>query len=152
MRHTLFSSLLRVPFARLLVWRLRAVLSAAGISVSVGSMVFLLSGSESVFQSLLGGLTRAGARTLYVVPGTQTILTGLPRRPFTQREADALERRIPDVEIAAPLITLSSVAQLCGATRIVRLIGVLPLNEYVDSLQDPAGGRRAQAQGTDDAR
>jgi putative ABC transport system permease protein len=103
-------------------------------------MVFLLSGSESVFQSLLGGLTRAGARTLYVVPGTQTILTGLPRRPFTQREADALERRIPDVEIAAPLITLSSVAQLCGATRIVRLIGVLPLNEYVDSLQ-VANGR-----------
>jgi putative ABC transport system permease protein len=98
-------------------------------------MVFLLSGSESVFQSLLGGLTQAGGRTLYVVPSAQAILAGRPPRAFTQRDAELLERRIPDLEMAAPLITLSTVARLCGATRIVRMIGVLPLNEYVDSLQ-----------------
>jgi putative ABC transport system permease protein len=125
--------------SRMLASPLRTVLATAGMAVSVGAMVFLLCCSDSVFEALLGGLERAGGRTLYVVPDVRAAMRSGRQPPLSKRDAALLQTRLDDVEIAAPLITTSSIVRACGRTQIVRLVGVLPLNEVVDSLRIARG-------------
>ena len=102
-------------------------------------MVFLLTTVGSVFDAVFGGLSRAGARTLFVVPNTQALLRPSTRLSSIDRDADVIAKHLTDVEVAAPLVTFSTIVTACEKKRVVRVVGVLPLSQVLESLNLASG-------------
>lgn len=107
--------------------RLRSALSLLGVAIGVGSVILLTSLGEGARLYVTGEFASLGSNLLIVIPGkTETtggpILGGVPR-DLTVEDADALERRVPEIRRVAPLAVGTATASVGGRSREVTVAG-----------------------------
>lgn len=121
------ADLLRFSGRALRGHRLRSALSLLGVAIGVGSVILLTSLGEGARLYVTGEFASLGSNLLIVIPGkTETtggpILGGVPR-DLTVEDADALERRIPEIRRVAPLAVGTAAASVGGRSREVTVAG-----------------------------
>jgi putative ABC transport system permease protein len=109
---------------------LRSVLTTLGIIIGVGAVIIMVSvgaGAEARVDQLISSL---GSNLLMVLPGTGTAggaRLGAGTNPtITEDDADAIEREIPDVEMAAPSIRGSGQVVFGNMNWSTLIYGVTP--------------------------
>lgn len=124
----LYRDLVRFSFGVLRAYRMRAILSALGIAIGIAAVVLLTSIGEGIHSYVLGQFTQFGTNLLGVSPGkvkTAGVSVGTfgTVRPLTVDDALAL-RRLPNIEVADPIISGNAEVSFGGRRRRVTVYGV----------------------------
>src|SRR5260370_30111248 len=99
-------------FRALQVNRMRSILTTLGIVVGVGAVVCMISVGTGAQSDVSERIRTLGANLLLVKPGAQ--LSGAARlesgtaHTLTEDDAAAMRREVPEVQIAAPLLSHSA--------------------------------------------
>ena len=119
-----------ISFGAVRAHRLRALLTALGITAGISAVVLLTSIGEGVQRFVMSEFTQFGTTLIAIIPGKTTTL-GLSGaiissvRPLSLEDADAL-RRVPYVEELTPILEGNAEVEGGGRTRRSRVVGVGP--------------------------
>lgn len=124
----LYRDLVRFSFDVLRAYRMRATLSALGIAIGIAAVILLTSVGEGIRSYVLGQFTQFGTNLIGVSPGkvkTAGVSVGTfgTVRPLTIDDALAL-RRLPNIEVADPIISGNAEVSYGGRRRRVTVYGV----------------------------
>jgi len=135
--------LLRFAATALRGHRLRTLLSIAGVSIGVASVIVLTSLGEGARLYVTDEFTNLGSNLLFVIPG-KTETTGMA--PFgsvshdlTLDDAEALRRRVPRIRYVAPLTMGEARARFGDRARDVTVAGTTAELREVRDLRMQAG-------------
>ena len=135
--------LLRFAATALRGHRLRTLLSIAGVSIGVASVIVLTSLGEGARLYVTDEFTNLGSNLLFVIPG-KTETTGMS--PFgsvshdlTLDDAEALRRRVPRIRYVAPLTMGEARARFGDRARDVTVAGTTAELREVRDLRMQAG-------------
>jgi putative ABC transport system permease protein len=112
----------------------RSCLSAAGIAVSVASMVILANLVATVHRAAAAGLAALGGQVLLVGPSAQTRLAPGSARGLSLGDIDAVRRQVRDLDLVVPLYAVQGLARTDRARRVVSIYGVVPGLERLQNL------------------
>ena len=102
---------LRIAAAALSANKLRSALTALGIVVGVAAVVCMVSVGAGAQAEVSERIRTLGSNLLLVMPGAQNSagarLESGTRPTLTEEDAAAIRRELPDVQIAAPLLSRS---------------------------------------------
>lgn len=128
--HAASRNLLSSAAERLHAHRVRTLLSAAGIAISVAALVFLLTLTWNVYLFVAAGLESFGSRMLFVHPAPDAKqLAKPPRRPAGLAAA---MRRANGIDGVAPLIQIQGALRACGKQIVVRVVGATPAHKRLE--------------------
>ena len=124
----LYRDLVRFSFGVLRAFRMRAILSALGIAIGIAAVVLLTSIGEGIRSYVLSQFTQFGTNLIGVSPGkvkTAGVSVGTfgTVLPLTIDDALAL-RRLPNIEVADPIISGNAEVAFAGRRRRVTVYGV----------------------------
>jgi putative ABC transport system permease protein len=102
---------LRIAFRALRANMLRSALTALGIIVGVAAVVCMVSVGAGAQAEVSEKIRTLGANLLLVIPGTRNSggarLESGTQHTLTEEDAAAIRRQIPDIQVAAPLLSRS---------------------------------------------
>ena len=117
-------TLFTIVVTRLSQHRLRTLLTAAGVAVGAGSMIFLANMTHGFSAAAEERLGRLGGSLLMVVPQR----TGeTPALALSMDDADALSREIREVSAVVPMMQLRATVQACGVSRTATVVAAGPM-------------------------
>ncbi|MCZ6778855.1 MAG: ABC transporter permease [Acidobacteria bacterium] len=120
--------LIRLAITTLWAYRLRSVLSMAGVAIGIAAVILLTSIGEGTRRFVLDEFTQFGTNLIAVNPG-KSETTGVPlalagtTRDLTIEDAEAL-RRLPGVEAVVPMALGSARVEHRNRGRDVFIYGV----------------------------
>ena len=123
-----FGDLIRLTVNTLWAYRLRSVLSMAGVAIGVSAVILLTSIGEGTRRFVLAEFTQFGTNLIAVSPG-KSATTGMPlalagtTRDLTIEDAESL-RRLPGVEAVVPMALGSARVEHRNRQRDVFIYGV----------------------------
>lgn len=117
---------------RLLSYGLGTILAIASLAISTFVMVVLVNLVASAFELTTSGLRRVGADLLFVTSDAPSMMTRqLPRR-LTIADGQAVQRIVPGIRDVGASLAIMAMASSCGHSRLVRLIGVTPIQREIE--------------------
>ncbi|MFB3909489.1 MAG: ABC transporter permease [Candidatus Eisenbacteria bacterium] len=108
--------------------RLRSFLSLLGVAIGVGSVVLLTSLGEGARLYVTGEFASLGSNLLILLPGKTETQGGAPvvntaPHDLTLEDVGALERQMPEIVRAAPLVVGSAAASVGDRSRDIMVLG-----------------------------
>ncbi len=137
----LFPDLVRLTSSSVIAQRMRAVLTALGITVGVAAVVLLTSIGEGVHRFVLAEFTQFGTNIIGVTPGTAKTMGGSigvfgTVRPLSIDDAEAL-RHVPYVTAVVPIVQGNAEVEARGRKRRVTVYGAGA--EFADAFRFEVG-------------
>ena len=142
--HTALRAALRALTANLL----RSVLTMLGIIIGVGAVITMLAVGRGATERVQGQIKGLGSNIVLVVPGSLSAagvrLGAQTRSRFTEEDAEALAREVPEVQVAAPSSRTTAQAVAQSANWNTTIFGTT--NDYLEAREWPlAAGRLFEA-------
>ena len=142
--HTALRAALRALTANLL----RSVLTMLGIIIGVGAVITMLAVGRGATERVQEQIKGLGSNIVLVVPGSLSAagvrLGAQTRSRFTEEDAEALAREVPEVQVAAPSSRTTAQAVAQSANWNTTIFGTT--NDYLEAREWPlAAGRLFEA-------
>ena len=142
--HTALRAALRALTANLL----RSVLTMLGIIIGVGAVITMLAVGRGATERVQEQIKGLGSNIVLVVPGSLSAagvrLGAQTRSRFTEEDAEALAREVPEVQVAAPSSRTTAQAVAQNANWNTTIFGTT--NDYLEAREWPlAAGRLFEA-------
>ena len=142
--HTALRAALRALTANLL----RSVLTMLGIIIGVGAVITMLAVGRGATERVQEQIKGLGSNIVLVVPGSLSAagvrLGAQTRSRFTEEDAEALAREVPEVQVAAPSSRITAQAVAQSANWNTTIFGTT--NDYLEAREWPlAAGRLFEA-------
>ena len=142
--HTALRAALRALTANLL----RSVLTMLGIIIGVGAVITMLAVGRGATERVQEQIKGLGSNIVLVVPGSPSAagvrLGAQTRSRFTEEDAEALAREVPEVQVAAPSSRTTAQAVAQSANWNTTIFGTT--NDYLEAREWPlAAGRLFEA-------
>ena len=142
--HTALRAALRALTANLL----RSVLTMLGIIIGVGAVITMLAVGRGATERVQEQIKGQGSNIVLVVPGSLSAagvrLGAQTRSRFTEEDAEALAREVPEVQVAAPSSRTTAQAVAQSANWNTTIFGTT--NDYLEAREWPlAAGRLFEA-------
>ena len=142
--HTALRAALRALTANLL----RSVLTMLGIIIGVGAVITMLAVGRGATERVQEQIKGLGSNIVLVVPGSLSAagvrLGAQTRSRFTEEDAEALAREVPEVQVAAPSSRTTAQAVAHNANWNTTIFGTT--NDYLEAREWPlAAGRLFEA-------
>ena len=142
--HTALRAALRALTANLL----RSVLTMLGIIIGVGAVIAMLAVGRGATERVQEQIKGLGSNIVLVVPGSLSAagvrLGAQTRSRFTEEDAEALAREVPEVQVAAPSSRTTAQAVAQSANWNTTIFGTT--NDYLEAREWPlAAGRLFEA-------
>jgi putative ABC transport system permease protein len=142
--HTALRAALRALTANLL----RSVLTMLGIIIGVGAVITMLAVGRGATERVQEQIKGLGSNIVLVVPGSLSAagvrLGAQTRSRFTEEDAEALAREVPEVQVAAPSSRTTAQAVAQSANWNTTIFGTT--NDYLEAREWPlAAGRMFEA-------
>ena len=142
--HTALRAALRALTANLL----RSVLTMLGIIIGVGAVITMLAVGRGATERVQEQIKGLGSNIVLVVPGSLSAagvrLGAQTRSRFTEEDAEALAREVPEVQVAAPSSRTTAQAVAQSANWNTTIFGTT--NDYLEAREWPlASGRLFEA-------
>ena len=139
--HTALRAALRALTANLL----RSVLTMLGIIIGVGAVITMLAVGRGATERVQEQIKGLGSNIVLVVPGSLSAagvrLGAQTRSRFTEEDAEALAREVPEVQVAAPSSRTTAQAVAQSANWNTTIFGTT--NDYLEAREWPLEGGRA---------
>ncbi|MCL4771894.1 MAG: ABC transporter permease [Burkholderiaceae bacterium] len=142
--HTALRAALRALTANVL----RSVLTMLGIIIGVGAVITMLAVGRGATERVQEQIKGLGSNIVLVVPGSLSAagvrLGAQTRSRFTEEDAEALAREVPEVQVAAPSSRTTAQAVAQSANWNTTIFGTT--NDYLEAREWPlAAGRLFEA-------
>ncbi|HNE70949.1 MAG TPA: ABC transporter permease [Giesbergeria sp.] len=142
--HTALRAALRALTANLL----RSVLTMLGVIIGVGAVIAMLAVGRGATERVQEQIKGLGSNIVLVVPGSLSAagvrLGAQTRSRFTEEDAEALAREVPEVQVAAPSSRTTAQAVAQSANWNTTIFGTT--NDYLEAREWPlAAGRLFEA-------
>ena len=142
--HTALRAALRALTANLL----RSVLTMLGIIIGVAAVITMLAVGRGATERVQEQIKGLGSNIVLVVPGSLSAagvrLGAQTRSRFTEEDAEALAREVPEVQVAAPSSRTTAQAVAQSANWNTTIFGTT--NDYLEAREWPlAAGRLFEA-------
>ena len=139
-----FVTTLRVALRALRTNLLRSMLTMLGIIIGVAAVITMVAVGRGATERVQAQMKGLGSNILLVVPGSLSAagvrLGAQTRSRFTDEDADAVAREVPEVQVAAPSARTTAQAVAQGANWNTTIFGTT--NDYLDVREWPlAAGR-----------
>ncbi len=133
--HTALRAALRALTANLL----RSVLTMLGIIIGVGAVITMLAVGRGATERVQEQIKGLGSNIVLVVPGSLSAagvrLGAQTRSRFTEEDAEALAREVPEVQVAAPSSRTTAQAVAQSANWNTTIFGTT--NDYLEGRDWP---------------
>ncbi|GAA4422936.1 ABC transporter permease [Acidovorax lacteus] len=135
---------LRAAWRSLSANLLRSMLTMLGIIIGVAAVITMVAVGRGATERVQAQMKGLGSNILLVVPGSLSAagvrLGAQTRSRFTDEDADAVAREVPEVQVAAPSARTTAQAVAQGANWNTTIFGTT--NDYLDVREWPlAAGR-----------
>ena len=139
---------LRAALRALTANLLRSVLTMLGIIIGVGAVITMLAVGRGATERVQEQIKGLGSNIVLVVPGSLSAagvrLGAQTRSRFTEEDAEALAREVPEVQVAAPSSRTTAQAVAQNANWNTTIFGTT--NDYLEAREWPlAAGRLFEA-------